>query len=240
MKNATTLPATLARELHLADGDVLLIDKPKGWTSFDVVHRVRRLFRVKKAGHAGTLDPLATGLLIVCTGRMTRETGRFMAAEKEYLVGMRLGARTPSFDAETPVCETRSTDDVTDDRIRAALAGFLGTRRQVPPMWSAVKVHGERLYRYAQRGQEVPRPAREVTIQAIIPVRIAIPDVEMTVVCSKGTYIRSLVDDIGGALGCGAFVSALRRTRIGAYAVEDAATMEDLVRYAQEAGVQTV
>lgn len=235
MKNTTTLPATLARELRLADGDVLLVDKPKGWTSFDVVHKVRRLFRLKKAGHAGTLDPLATGLLIVCTGRMTREIERFMATEKEYLVTMRLGARTPSFDAESAVCETRSTDDITGDRVRTALAGFVGTYRQVPPMWSAVKVKGQRLYRYAQRGQEVQRPVREVTIQAITPVRVAVPEVEMTVVCSKGTYIRSLVDDIGASLGCGAFVSALRRTRIGPYLVDDAATIEDLVRYAQEA-----
>ncbi len=234
MKNATTLPATLARELRLAEGDVLLIDKPKGWTSFDVVHKVRRLFRLKKAGHAGTLDPLATGLLIVCTGRMTREIERFMGAEKEYRVTMRLGARTPSFDAETAVCETRSTDDITEDRVRTTLAGFLGTCRQVPPMWSAVKVKGQRLYRYAQRGLVVQRPAREVTIHAITATRIAVPEVEMTVVCSKGTYIRSLVDDLGTALGCGAYVAALRRTRIGPYAVEDAATIEDLLRYAQE------
>ena len=219
---------------------MLLVDKPRGWTSFDVVHRVRRLLQVKKAGHAGTLDPLATGLLIVCTGKRTREIERFMGLDKEYDVTLLLGARTASFDAETPVVETRPTDGITREQVEQTLAGFTGAQRQVPPMWSAVKVKGRRLYKYAQRGEEIERPAREVFIHAIRPVRIAVPEVVMTVVCSKGTYIRTLADDIGRALGCGAYVTALRRTRIGPYAVSRAATIDDLMRHVREAGAHTV
>jgi tRNA pseudouridine55 synthase len=227
------MAATLAHEPGPSGGFMLLVDKPMGWTSFDVIHKIRRLFHVKKAGHAGTLDPLATGLLIVCTGPMTREIGRFMGAEKEYEVTMLLGSRTPSFDAETPVTETRPTGSLTETGVREALSGFVGPQRQIPPMWSAVKVGGKRLYRYAKRGIEVERSPREVTIHAITPVRIDIPEVTMSVVCSKGTYIRTLVDDCGQLLGCGAYVSSLRRTRIGPYRIEEASTIDDLVAIAQ-------
>jgi tRNA pseudouridine55 synthase len=214
---------------------VLLVDKPLGWTSFDVVRTVRRALQVKKAGHAGTLDPLATGLLIVCTGRMTREIGRFMGAEKEYEVTALLGSRTPSFDAETAVTETRSTADLTEERVREALARFAGPQQQTPPMWSAVKVRGRRLYRYARRGEVVERRPREIVIHRLTATRVAIPELALTVVCSRGTYIRTLVDDIGTALGCGAYVTSLRRTRIGGYSVGEATTVDDLVLYAQGA-----
>jgi tRNA pseudouridine55 synthase len=219
------------RDLNLAEGEMLLVDKPQGWTSFDVVNKIRSLFHVRKVGHAGTLDPMATGLLVICSGRRTKELDRFMGLEKEYDGEMILGARTPSFDAETPVIERRSTEDITEEGIRTALAEFVGQQMQIPPMWSAVKVDGRRLYEYARKGKEVVRSPREVTITSITSVKITIPAVAFTVVCSKGTYIRTLVEDVGQRLGCGAYLSALRRTRIGPYSVADALTIEDLVRH---------
>jgi tRNA pseudouridine55 synthase len=223
------------RELHLAEGEMLLVDKPRGWTSFDVVNKIRSLFHVRKVGHAGTLDPMATGLLVICSGRKTKELDQFMGLEKEYEGEMILGARTPSFDAETAVSERRSTDDITEERVRSVLGEFVGLQTQVPPMWSAVKVDGRRLYQYARKGQEVARSPREVSIASITPAKIALPTVAITVVCSKGTYIRTLVEDVGQRLGCGAYLTALRRTRIGPYRVDDAFTIEDLVRYRSRA-----
>ncbi len=228
-------PVDPGRELHLAEGEMLLVDKPHGWTSFDVVNKIRSLFHVRKIGHAGTLDPMATGLLVICSGRKTKELDQFMGLEKEYEGEMILGARTPSFDAETPVSERRSTDDITEERVRSVLGEFVGHQTQVPPMWSAVKVDGRRLYQYARKGQEVARSPREVSIASITPAKIAVPAVAFTVVCSKGTYIRTLVEDVGQRLGCGAYLTALRRTRIGPYRVDDAFTIEDLVRYRNRA-----
>ncbi|HXX63657.1 MAG TPA: tRNA pseudouridine(55) synthase TruB, partial [Bacteroidota bacterium] len=146
------------------EGTVLLVRKPAGWTSFDVVNKIRHLFGIRKVGHAGTLDPLATGLLIVCTGRKTKEIGSLVGLEKEYEAEMTLGARTASFDAATPVLETRSTEGITEDAVRSVLLEFVGTQHQVPPMWSALKVGGRRLYKYAREGTEVSRAAREVSV----------------------------------------------------------------------------
>jgi tRNA pseudouridine55 synthase len=240
MMNEIPLPATLRRELHLAEGDVLLVDKPAGWTSFDVVNKIRRLFRVPKVGHAGTLDPLATGLLIVCTGKMTKEISGYMAEEKEYEAAMMLGACTASFDAETPVEQQKPTDGIHEADVRRVLAEYVGIQQQLPPMWSAAKVKGRRLYEYAQRGKTIDRPLRDVTVKEITPLEIAVPEVKIRVVCSKGTYIRTLVHDIGQTLGCGAYVTSLRRTRIGKYLVADAACMDDLIRFAREAVAQPV
>jgi len=228
MTMPATRPETPPPDLRHDGGEVLLVDKPKGWTSFDVVHKVKHLLRARKVGHAGTLDPSATGLLILCTGRRTREMSAFTGLEKEYEAEIVLGSRTASFDAETPVIEKRPTDGITADRVREVLQGFTGTQLQVPPMWSAAKVGGRRLYEYARRGVEVERAAREIEIRAIIPTEIAIPIVRFTVVCSKGTYIRSLAEDIGSRLGCGAYLMNLRRTRIGEYHVRDAWTLVDL------------
>ncbi len=218
-----------ARELHVAEGEMLLVDKPKGWTSFDVVNKVRHLFRVRRVGHAGTLDPLATGLLIVCTGRKTRELSGFSDMEKEYEGAMTLGGRTSSFDAETPVIEERSIAGITEERVQDALGRFVGKQEQIPPMWSAVKVKGRPLYRYARKGVEVERRPRAVEVYRLSATRIDVPVVEFSVACSKGTYVRALVDGIGEALGCGAYLTALRRTRIGPYRVEDALTVDRLV-----------
>jgi len=210
------------------EGTVLLVRKPAGWTSFDVVNKIRHLFGIRKVGHAGTLDPLATGLLIVCTGRKTKEIGSLVGLEKEYEAEMTLGARTASFDAATPVLETRSTEGITEDAVRSVLLEFVGTQHQVPPMWSALKVGGRRLYKYAREGTEVSRTAREVSIRSIVPTEMHLPRVRFTVVCSKGTYVRSLVNDMGERLGCLAYLSALERTRIGQFHLADALTIEEL------------
>jgi tRNA pseudouridine55 synthase len=214
----------------LREGEVMLIRKPRGWTSFDVVNKVRSLFHCK-VGHAGTLDPMATGLLIVCTGAKTKEMESFLGLEKEYRATMILGARTASFDAESPVLERRSVDDITGEKVLDALRSFVGAQTQLPPMWSAAKVGGKRLYTYARKGTEVERRLRDILVTSITPGEIDIPEVQFSLVVSKGTYVRTLVDDIGKRLGCGAYLSALERTRIGDWRVEDAVSMEDLIRY---------
>jgi tRNA pseudouridine55 synthase len=220
----TTVRKTNAQQAD--DGQLLLIDKPKGWTSFDVVHKIRHLLHVRKVGHAGTLDPMATGLLIVCTGRRTKELGQFIGLDKEYQVEMTLGGRTESFDAETPVVEERDLSGLTEETIEKALRSFVGPLTQVPPMWSAAKVRGKALYRYARKGQVVERTPREVVIRVIREITFDLPRVRFVLSCSKGTYVRSLVDTVGSALGCGAYVSGLRRTRIGSYGVADALTID--------------
>jgi tRNA pseudouridine55 synthase len=225
------------REFHFADGEMLLVDKPPGWTSFDVVNKIRHLFGVKKVGHAGTLDPMATGLLIVCTGPMTKRIDGFMGLDKEYDAEMTLGATTPSFDAETEVREGGSTAEVTEELLRSVFRSFVGRSTQVPPMWSALKVEGQRLYSLARKGKVVERAPRDILIGSIDLTSFRTPVVRFLVSCSKGTYVRSLVNDIGARLGCGAYLSALSRTRIGAYRLEDALTMDDLIALRDARGV---
>lgn len=214
-------------------GEVLLVDKPAGWTSFDVVRKLRRAYGGLKMGHAGTLDPLATGLLILCTGQKRKEIDRFMGLEKEYVAAMKLGIRTPSYDMETDISERADVSALTGEQVRTMMEGFVGPIRQIPPMWSAVKIGGQRLYTLARKGIEVERPPRDVQIYSLHPDQIAIPDVAFTVVCSKGTYIRTLVHDMGEKLGCGATMTALRRTRIGPYSIDDAQSVQQLVERAQ-------
>ena len=205
------------------------MDKPSGLAlSFDAVNRIRSLSGIRRVGHAGTLDPLATGLLIVCTGRKTKELARFTGYDKTYVAVMTLGATTESYDAATPVVERQDVSGMSEEVIRTAICSFLGRQLQLPPMWSAVKVGGRRLYRYARKGQTVTRPPRDVEIVSITVDRIELPEVSFTVTCSKGTYIRTLAYDIGARLGCGAYLSGLRRTAIGPYRVEDAQTIQDL------------
>jgi tRNA pseudouridine55 synthase len=224
-----------AHEQATDPGELLLVDKPPGWTSFDVVNKLRYAHGGLKMGHAGTLDPIATGLLIICTGRKRKEIEQFMGLDKEYVATMRLGIRTSSYDTETPVLEERPTDCISPEQVIALLQEFTGVQQQVPPMWSAVKKDGKRLYELARKGIEVERAPREVRIGSIRADRVALPEVVMTVTCSKGTYIRTLVHDIGERLGCGAAMTALRRTKIGPYCIEDARTVEDLVQRAREA-----
>ncbi len=212
------------------DGELLLVDKPAGWTSFDVVNKLRYATRIRKIGHAGTLDPLATGLLLVCMGKMTKQIERFSGLDKEYEVGIRVGATTPSHDAATPVSTMSRFDHLTYDDVERAIDSFEGEYTQLPPMWSAAKVSGKRLYAYARKGKVIERRPRTVVVHRITISRIALPDVFCTVRCSKGTYIRTLVDDIGRLLGCGAFVSSLRRIRIGDFNVSDAWALDEIAR----------
>lgn len=213
-------------------GEILLVDKPDRWSSFDVVRKVRNLFRVKKIGHAGTLDPRATGLLVVCTGPRTKQITEFVEYDKEYTGRFRLGITTASHDLETPVERERPWESVTDPTLREACAGFIGTSRQTPPMFSAAKVKGKALYKYARAGKTVERRDREIQIGLFDLSEIALPEASFRLVCSKGTYIRSVVHDLGERLGCGATLTALRRERVGPWHVADAWTIERLIEAA--------
>jgi tRNA pseudouridine55 synthase len=234
---ATRVPAAIPdRDPRIAEGEMLLVDKPKGWTSFDVVNKIRHLLHVRRVGHAGTLDPMATGLLIVCTGKKTGEIEQFVGLDKEYEAELFLGGRTASFDAEMPVQDQRSIEGITENRVREVFRQFVGPQQQLPPMWSAVKVKGKPLYAYARKGIEVERKARNVNIASIVLTGIDLPRVSFTVTCSKGTYVRTLVNDIGDVLGCGAYLTMLRRTRIGTFALRDAYTIDQLTAVYRDPG----
>ncbi|QHS54452.1 tRNA pseudouridine(55) synthase TruB [Mucilaginibacter sp. 14171R-50] len=221
---------------QFADGQLLLINKPYKWTSFDVVGKLRNAFKPLKlkVGHAGTLDPLATGLLIVCTGKMTKQIDTFQAEEKEYTGTMVLGSTTPTYDLESEPERRFEISHLTEEQIKAACAQFIGDIQQYPPAHSAIKVDGERLYEKARRGEEVELKLRNVTITEFGITRIELPEVDFRVVCSKGTYIRSLVNDFGAALNNGAYLSRLRRTRSGNYRIEDAHEILALVNTIRE------
>jgi len=209
-------------------GEILLLNKPLTWTSFDVVRKVKNTLRIKKIGHAGTLDPLATGLLILCTGKKTKQIDQIQAQEKEYTGTFRLGQTTSSFDLETPVDAELPYAHLTEVQIQAATAAFVGLIEQTPPLFSAVKVNGERAYEVARRGGEAEIKSKQVTVREFKITRVALPEVDFRVTCSKGTYIRSLARDFGLVLGCGAHLTKLVRTRIGEYRVEEALTMDQL------------
>lgn len=210
-------------------GELLLVDKPLDWSSFDVVKKIKVLFGVRRVGHAGTLDPKATGLLIVCTGKKTKTLDTFQNEQKEYTGSFELGKRTPSFDSETQVVETKDFSHVSRAVLEQAVLKFVGTIRQTPPMYSATKFEGKPLYLYARRGKNVDRPSKEIEIFDFQVTAFVPPMVDFRVVCSKGTYIRTLVEDVGIELGCGSTLRSLRRTRIGPYRVEDAFSIEDLI-----------
>lgn len=210
------------------EGKLLLIDKPLEWTSFDIANKIRYLIKVKKVGHAGTLDPLATGLLIVCTGKFTKKINEYQGLNKEYVGSMILGATTASYDLETAPENFKSIAHVTEEVIHQSTLPFLGEILQMPPQHSAIKKEGMRLYESARKGIEVKVDPRKVNIMLFEITNISLPRIDFKVVCSKGTYIRSLVHDFGQALGVGAYVSALRRTKIGDFKVEDAIQWEDL------------
>lgn len=224
------------REFNFAEGELLLINKPYKWTSFDVVGKIRNSLKPLKlkVGHAGTLDPLATGLLILCTGKLTKQIDTFQAEEKEYTGTMILGATTPSYDLETVVDQEFPLDRITPEAIYAATAPFTGDIQQYPPAHSAVKVNGERLYVKARRGEETELRLRNVTVSVFEITRIALPEIDFRIVCSKGTYIRSLVSDFGKQLNNGAYLSKLVRTRSGSFLLENAFEVKDLVDYLRE------
>lgn len=217
-------------EQQSLDDRVLLINKPLEWTSFDVVKKVRSILKIKKIGHAGTLDPLATGLLILCTGKMTKQIDKFQAQEKEYTGKMILGQTTPSHDLETEPGIPVDISKITHAQIIESTNQFLGEIQQIPPMHSAIKVDGKRAYKLARKGVETQLKARAITISAFEITNIALPEVSFRIVCTKGTYIRSLVRDFGEALGVGAYLSQLCRTRIGSFLLRDATTPEELAK----------
>jgi tRNA pseudouridine55 synthase len=220
-------------EPHIFErGQVLLIDKPLDWTSFDVVRKLRRLVRTKKVGHAGTLDPLATGLLILCTGKFTKRINEYMAQEKEYTGTVTLGAVTPTYDLESEPVFVGEYGGLSLDGVEDVIASrFVGEIMQVPPIHSAIKVGGKRVYELARKGREVKLEPRRVVISVFEITKFRLPEIGFRVVCSTGTYIRSLANDLGVALGCGGYLSALRRTRIGNFGVEDAMTIEQAEIY---------
>lgn len=209
------------------EGKVLLIDKPLRWTSFDVIRKIRSLIRIKKVGHAGTLDPLATGLLIVCTGKFTKRINEYMAQEKEYTGTITLGATTPTYDLESEPQNFKPFDHITKEQLEQTALSFTGNILQTPPIHSAIKKEGKRVYQLARQGFEVKLEPRPVTIPEFEIVKFELPVVEFRVVCSTGTYIRSLANDFGESLGCGGYLSSLCRTRIGNFLVKDAMTMEE-------------
>ncbi len=215
------------------EGSVLFIDKPKHWTSFDVVNKIRRLLRsflqIKKikVGHAGTLDPLATGLVIICTGKATKQMTQFQEMEKSYTARIRLGATTPSFDLETEVDHTFPWEHITKDQVNEILLQMTGEQDQLPPLYSAKSVDGKRAYVMARKGQEVELKPQRIHIYEMKLHDFQPPDLELEVRCSKGTYIRSLARDLGKNLGSGAHLTALRRTRIGPHSVNEAITIEE-------------
>ena len=220
--------AGLKDSLDIEEGEIILVDKPLNWTSFDIVARIRAMFDIKKIGHAGTLDPRATGLLVLCTGKMTKQIDQFIGWEKEYTGVIELGAATKSFDTETEVFETKEFAQITKTETESLFQSFLGLQQQLPPMFSAIKKNGRRLYKDARKGKDVERATREIFIKEFDLVSFDLPFVGFRVVCSKGTYIRSLANDIGIRLGCGAYLKELRRTRIGNFKVTDAMTVEFL------------
>ena len=225
--------------MNFVEGEVLYIDKPLGWTSFDAVKRLRGELsrrtgiRKLKVGHAGTLDPLATGVMLVCTGRATKRIDELQAGVKEYVATMALGATTPSFDLETEIDATYPTEHITRELVESALLQFVGEIQQVPPAFSACKVDGQRAYHAARKGREVELKPKTLVIDQIELLEYSPESITVRVVCSKGTYIRALARDIGRALGSGAHLTALRRTRVGDVGIADCLTMpqaEELIR----------
>ena len=218
--------------MDFISGEIIAVDKPLGWTSFDVVKRLRgaiqRRLNVRKfkVGHAGTLDPLATGVLLVCTGRATRRIEELQNGTKEYEATLRLGATTPSFDLETEVDATYPVEHITAALVESVLERFRGEIRQVPPVFSAVKVDGKRAYKFARKGREVELKAKTLRIDALEMLSLDADILRLRVVCSKGTYIRALARDIGEALNSGAHLTALRRTRVGDHGLQQALSME--------------
>lgn len=220
---------------HFEEGEIILINKPLRWTSFDIINRFRFFLKKQlgikkiKVGHAGTLDPLADGLLIVCTGKFTKRIDEFQGQEKEYTGTFRLGATTPSFDLEHEIDHTYETDHITEAMIYEAAIKYTGDIEQVPPVYSAIKIGGKRAYKFARKDQDPELVARQVNIREFEITRIEMPEVDFRISCSKGTYIRSLARDFGLALGSGAHLTTLRRTRIGEYLLKDAWELEELM-----------
>lgn len=218
--------------MNFENGELLLVDKPRQWTSFDVVNKLRYALKKltgkkMKVGHAGTLDPLATGLLIICTGKMTKQIDSLTGLNKEYTGTFYIGATTPCYDAEMPADKTYPTEHITEELLHGTTKQFTGVIQQVPPIYSALRVEGQKAYNMAREGEEVKMKSREVEVTEFEITRIALPEVDFRIVCSKGTYIRSIANDYGQALNSGAYLQALRRTAIAQYRIEEAKSVEE-------------
>lgn len=211
------------------EGRMFLLDKPKEYTSARIVNIVKKVLDVKKAGHSGTLDPKASGLMIICTGKLTKSLNDLLGSDKEYEGVMVLGEKTKSFDTETEVYEKNPVEHLTGEQIKDNVKNFLGEIQQVPPMYSAVKHKGKPLYKLARKGKELERKPRAVTIKDFEIERISMPEVNFRVLCSKGTYIRTLVSDFGDKLGTGAYLKELRRLKIGEYDIKDSVTIDEFI-----------
>tara|TARA_B100000287_G_scaffold387070_1_gene395371 strand:- start:550 stop:1254 length:705 start_codon:yes stop_codon:yes gene_type:complete len=220
----------------IEEGEVFLIDKPLNYTSFQVVKKLRNILKNKfnlnklKVGHAGTLDPLASGLLIICTGRMTKQISDFQNLDKEYVGTMSIGSTTPSYDLETKIDRTFSTDHINENLLNKIKDNFIGTIDQVPPIFSAVKKNGKRLYKYAREGKKIDIKSKKVTINKFDLKHIYIPKIDFEVNCSKGTYIRSLINDFGRDLNSGAHLVSLRRTKIGSFSINNSITIDEFIK----------
>jgi tRNA pseudouridine55 synthase len=217
-----------------AQGQVLLVNKPLQWTSFDAVRKIRYLTKTKKVGHAGTLDPLATGLLIICTGRFTKKINEYMAQEKEYTGTITLGAVTPTYDLESEPQDFKPFEHITEADLQETALTFTGDILQTPPIHSAIKKEGKRVYELARKGVNVKLEPRPVHIATFEIVKVEMPIVHFKVICSTGTYIRSLANDFGDKLGCGGYLSALCRTRIGSFTLTEAKSIEEWEAYIKE------
>lgn len=219
------------KQFHFAEGQLLLVDKPYEWTSFDVVGKLRNTMKPLKikVGHAGTLDPLATGLLIICTGKMTKQIDSFQAEDKEYTGTITLGATTPTFDLESDIDQTFDISAISEDDIYRTAASFVGEQDQYPPAHSAIKIDGERVYEKARRGETVVLKPRQITVHSFEVEKIELPKIYFRIKCTKGTYIRSIANDFGQRLQNGSHLSALCRTKSGDFSVEDAWNLQDLI-----------
>lgn len=207
---------------------IVIINKREGMTSHDVVSQIRRRFNMKRVGHAGTLDPMATGVLVVLLGKATKLSDRFMGFDKAYRATLRLGLKTVSADITGEILERKSFEGIAQEQLKSAFGQFTGEIEQLPPMVSAVKHKGERLYKLARKGMTVERTARKVRIDALNLLNFNLPDVEFFMSCSKGTYVRQLAEDVGDVLGCGACICQIERTKVGPYDIKEAVTLEEL------------
>lgn len=218
----------MSQNLNEAPEGILLVDKPQGITSHDVVSKLRRVFHIKKIGHAGTLDPMATGLLLMLVGKATKVSQYLMSMEKEYIGTVMLGKSTDSQDAEGEITEERPVPELGEEAVLKEIKTFLGDQYQMPPMFSAKKINGQKLYKLARQGKTVEREPRVINISKFEMTRFAPPEIDFLVACSKGTYVRTIAHDLGERLGCGGHLCALRRTGVGKFRIENAATIEEI------------
>jgi len=234
MNTSLALDESLSLQENFLAGQTLLISKPLEWTSFDVVNKIRYAIKVKKVGHAGTLDPLATGLLIICTGKKTKTIEGLTVDEKEYTGIISLGQTTPSFDLETELSEPQDISNITEEAIIKASKKFLGEIEQTPPIFSALKIDGQRAYKAARKGLDIKMKPRQVIISEFEIEKIELPEIHFRIVCSKGTYIRSIANDIGAELGVGAHLKALCRTRSGDHLLKHAFQLDEFIQLVKD------